>query len=604
MKTNHEVSYHIEKIDLKTHYLTIAVRFNAPESDHCDLRMAAWLPGAYRVSDFAKNIESFAAFNQENRELDWCKTDKQTWRIFSQPGDRITVRYQAYSFRLEDDSSYVCEDFSIINPGYSLPAVMPYYDRVCLLKINMPDQWKRISTGMERPDESKAVFRAENYEALVDFPMLLGNHLHREFYVQGILHEVAIEGSGNIDVDQFVADLEKITAVEIEMMRHVPYDRYVFQLLITNKDAGLEHRNSTLIFVKRFDFKPRKKYLEAITIFSHELFHAWNVKALKPRPYVHMQYSREVYTDLLWFSEGFTNYYQDIFLLRAEICTLEEFTRKMARTVKRYLSIPGRLYQSASESSWDAWIKYYQHDPNTNNSAVSYYLKGSLIALLLDIKLLSETNGKHNLDDLMRKLYQEKYVLHGDIGFTYADFKEAANALAGKDLSEFFLQTIEKAGELPFDEYFSRVGLKLTTEEKSDGNHDEEDSGAYIGCRLNERNGRLEVYSVERDGPGQLSGLSAGDEIIAMDGFRLGGKTDLEERLATKSPGTRTVLLISRNGEIKETEVLLGQKPPAEYKLIPDEEADDQKKELFRQWLNHSWDELKSKLKISVELTA
>ncbi len=588
--TDSNVNYTINLNEPKTHYIKVDIEIPSAPAEAIDLKLPTWLPGAYKLGEFSANIEQFKATNGEVEPVKWRKIDKLTWQVSAKPGQKVRISYNVYAFQLADDASYLCDDFAIVNPGTVCLAVIPFMESPCTLKVMLPEQWKRISTGMPQKNDSMSTFLAKDYHQLMDCPMLIGNHLHHTFEVNGIPHEVAIEGKGNIDVDEFLKDLERITESEIEMMQHVPYDRYVYLLLITDRDAGLEHCNSTLIFERRDSFKPRKKYTTMISIFSHELYHAWNVKALRPRELVNPDYFTETYTDLLWVSEGFTNYYHFLFLLRPGVMNLKEYIESVAFQVTRYRRFPGYEYQSTAEASFDAWIKYYRMNENSPNSTISYYLKGSIIAFFLDLEIMEATNGEKRLDDMMRDLYQEHYVKKFD-GFTYSDVVKTAEKYVGRNCEDFFRKYVYGTTDMPFEEYFLKVGLDL----KTPAPDDEDMKKGNLGLRLRMKEHRPYVWIVRRNSAAQKAGIQPNDEIVALDGLRVFSSDDVVKQLGFKNPDDTVEVTLARNEELKTVTAKLAAPTPVKYTASPVKEPTQKQKELFRLWTGHELDELKDK---------
>ena len=585
-----KVHYTINLEKPKTHYISVNISIPYAPAEALELKLPTWLPGAYKLNEFSANIEQFRVTNGTDEPVKWRKTDKLTWQVIAKKDQPVNISYKVYAFQLADDASYLCDDYAIVNPGTVCLAVIPLMETPCTLEAILPGKWQRISTGLRTTDSGHRIFEADDYHQLMDCPMLIGNHFHQCFEIDGIPHEVAIEGRGNLDVEPFLQDLQKITETEIRMMQHVPYDRYVFLFLITDRDAGLEHCNSTLIFEQRFNFKPRKKYTDMISIFSHELYHAWNVKALRPRELVHPNYFTETYTDLLWVSEGFTNYYHFQFLLRPGIMNLKEYIEAVAFQVTRYRRFPGYEYQSTAEASFDAWIKYYRTNENTPNSTISYYLKGSIIAFFLDLDLLEATHGKHRLDDIMRDLYQEHYVRNFD-GFTYEHVVKAAEKYIGKSMDEFFRKYVYGTTDMPFEEYFRKVGLDL----KAPDPNDEEMKKGNLGIRVDMKEHRPHVSIVRRNSAAEMAGIQAKDEIIAMDGLRVYSSDALVGRLEVMKPGDAVEITLARNEELKTVTAVLGEPVPVKYAAKPLGEPTESQKELFKLWTGHALESLKDK---------
>ncbi len=553
---NTHVRYQIAIPNPRNHYYHVMIEISEIATGSVDLKLPTWLPGAYKLNDFARDVEHFRAFDLDGKPISWEKTDKQTWSIAVPPEKSCRVEYDIYAFTLEDDASYICEEFAILNPGASIMMVEPKSGDPCSLEISLPTQWRNVTTGMTR-DELTGLFLARDYHELMDCPIMMGNHEVRTFIARNIPHELVIEGRANIDLDTFIDDLRRIAEVEIDMMQHVPYQRYVFFMLLTDKDAGLEHRNSTLIFCKHHDFKPRDNYIETISIFAHELFHAWNVKTLRPAELISPDYFHETYTRGLWFSEGFTNYYHFVFLHRAGVITHEEYTETLAKLIHKYRLIPGRNHQSASDASFDTWIKYYRQDENTQNAEISYYLKGSHIAFLLDLIIQSATRARYSLDDLMRSLYRSCY-LENEIGFTNDTVQVAASELCGQDLRAFFDNCLNAIGDLPFEEYLKLAGIDLQEKPQPADQKPHDVIPGSPGARVREHNYRVITAYVNRDGAAQNAGLQAFDEILAVDGFRV-HNVSVFNTLMKQYPESSTVrFLIARHDQIRELTVVLG----------------------------------------------
>lgn len=576
-KPNIQYTLHLDQT--KTHYIAVDIHIAEAPSGQFDLKLPTWLPGAYKLNEFSANIEQFKATNGHDNPVNWRKTDKLTWQVDASAGQPVNIHYKVYAFQLADDASYLSDDFAIVNPGTVCLAVIPLMESPCGIHVKLPEHWSHIATGMPAADDTNRIFSARDYHHLMDCPMLIGNHFLHTFEVNGIPHEVAIQGKGNLDFDQFLEDLEKITACEIEMMQHVPYDRYVFLFLITDRDAGLEHCNSTLIFERHFNFKPRKNYAEMISIFSHELYHAWNVKALRPKELVTPDYFTETYTDLLWVSEGFTNYYHYQFLLRPGVMTLKEYVDAVTFQVTRYRRFPGFEYQSIAEASFDAWIKYYRHNENTPNSTISYYLKGSLIALFLDIEIMEATQGKHRLDDVMRDLYQAHYVRNYD-GFTYEDVVRTAEKYVGRNLDDFFRKYVYGTTDMPFETYFERLGLEL----KAQLPDDDKLKKGNLGLRVRMREHRPHVSIVRRNSPAQNAGIQPNDEIVALNGLRVFTADQFTGRLEHMKPGDTVEITLARQQELKTVLAVLGEPVPVKYSAKPVADPDDDQKQMFQWW--------------------
>src|SRR6185369_9087170 len=321
-----------------------------------------------------------------------------------------------------------------------------------------PDVWK-VATGLPLAPGPKNTFRAENFDILYDSPFEASDFKTLVFNVKGVPHRIVIDGEGNYDAEKMRRDVQKIVETEVEIMGgEIPYKDYTFILhLRSNAGGGLEHLNSTSLGYPRFGFKvgredratssgpnttqqPERDYRGFLSLVAHEFFHLWNVKRIRPDALGPFDYTGENYTKVVWIAEGITDYYADIALRRANLISDREFLAATARAFQTLQNTPGRLVQSVEESSFDSWIKYYRQDENSINSQVSYYEKGAILGLLLDLEIRKRSNGTKSLDDVMRYLLTEFYKK--DRNYGSADFQKACELMAGSSLDEFFAKYV------------------------------------------------------------------------------------------------------------------------------------------------------------------
>jgi Predicted protease with the C-terminal PDZ domain len=446
-------------------------------------------------------------------------------------------------------------------------------------------------------NHGQATFRAHDYDELVDSPFECGTHRLLTFEVDGIPHEIALWGRGNEDERQILADTRAIVETTRAMFGRLPYRRYVFIVhLVDGGYGGLEHRNSVSNIVDRWGFRPARSYEKFLALTAHEFFHVWNVKRIRPAPLGPFDYTRENYTRQLWVMEGITSYYDHLILLRAGLISRERYLETLADDIKLLQSQPGRTLQTLEQSSFDAWIKFYRPDENGPNSSVSYYLKGSLVALLLDLEIRRRTGGARSLDDVLRYLYehyggdQVHDLYSGEFarrpGFNDNDgFCRAVEAVAGEEggaYRAFLARAVASTDELEYDRAFDAVGLRLVRGHSLEKENDH--LPAWHGLRLKTEHGRLKVSVTLAGGPGEAAGIYAGDELIALDGVRI-DEERLKARLAERKPGDTVVFSLFRRDDLLHIPLQLAEAPPDTLTITPVESPTEEQKRLLDGWL-------------------
>jgi predicted metalloprotease with PDZ domain len=429
------------------------------------------------------------------------------------------------------------------------------------------------------------VFLADNYDHLIDSPFEIGEHRVLSFEVDGKQHRIVVWGHGSEDEARLVSDTQKIVQAARDFWGELPYDQYTFFLLLGGKSAGggLEHRNSTSLLLPRFIFKPDRSYERFLTLTSHEFFHVWNVKRLRAAGLGPFDYTEEAYTTLLWAMEGITEYYTDLLLVRAGLLTKERYLERLADNIVTLQGTPGRQLQSLECASFDAWIKLYRPDENSVNTSVSYYLKGAIVAALLDLEIRQRTAGKYSLDDVMRHLYQA-YPVDGPGVADRDGYVKAIKQVTDQDLSDFFERYIAGTDELPYDELLGGAGLKLRWdwEDKTNGA-----AKPTFGVRLKQANGQLLVASVLSDGPAYAAGLHADDEIVAIDGYRVNDEGSLRERLHDRRMDDTVTLTVFRREELRTIDVALAPAPHDTLVIEPVAEPTTAQQRICAEWLGH-----------------
>lgn len=531
--------YQIEFDDYRQHLIHVTLRFVADPTQV--LSLPTWIPGSYLIREFSKHIESVRAYDEEGRLLEIQKFEKNKWRLFNTDHELITVEYDVYAYDLSVRGAYVDQTRLYVNPACACLGLEGQEDKAVEVELFLPDELKhfQLATGMASKSLVKGRFtlKAKNYAELIDAPFELAEQTRFGFEANGIPHEFVVSGKHAMNAARMQQDIEKICATEISMFGSAPFANYTFMTMATaNSYGGLEHPNSTSLIIPREDLpkanepeEPSEDYQRFLGLCSHEYFHSWLVKFIRPENFVNYDLNKEGYTSLLWIFEGFTSYYDDLILIRSGVISQASYIKLLKTQIDRYLQNPGRFVQSVSESSFDAWVKFYRQDENSNNAGTSYYNKGCLVALCLDLGLRLRGSS---LDALMRKLYENAQK---GIQVHERTIVELCNELTGDNWIEQINHLINTTDELPLDQLFPEFGLSYSLKN---------DKSLPLGLKLVNKPEGVLVQSARRDGAAAQAGLSAHDVIIVIDGLKATVK--LIEKYA-KQEGIYSILAFRRD---------------------------------------------------------
>lgn len=561
-----------------THLLEVEVRVKHGQAGPAQetLVMPVWTPGSYLIREFERHVQDFAATDvATGRPLSWTKLDKDSWRVMTAGAKDWRATYRVYANELSVRTSEVNDRHAFWNNAALLMYLDGSLQAGSRLVINPPAGWQ-IATGLPVVSGQANTFSAENFDILYDSPVEVGTFKTLSFEVKGVPHRIVIDGEGNYDPERVRRDVQKIVETEVLMMGgEIPYHDYTFILhLHPAGGGGLEHLNSTSLIVTRFSFQPDTNYLNFLSLVAHEFFHLWNVKRIRPDALGPFNYTAENYTKLLWVAEGITAYYENIFLRRAGFVSDKDYLSMLAGTISDVQTKPGRLLLSAEEASFDAWVKYYRADENAVNSQISYYDKGALLGMLLDLQIRKMSGGARSLDDVMRYLYTEFYKKNRN--YTPADFQRACETMAGGSLEDFFARAVRGREELPYDVTMAGVGLRLEPASGAER--------ASLGADLAQDNDRLIVRRVYSGTAAYEQGLNANDQIVALDGFRV-NRDSFMQRLSEKRPGDHIRLAVFRADELRNFEIMLGGIRNASYRPIPVAQPTEEQSRLYQGWL-------------------
>ncbi|MDE3179678.1 MAG: M61 family metallopeptidase [Acidobacteriota bacterium] len=580
-----------------THLIGVEIQVGNVSEHSLSFVMPAWAPGRYAIYNFAKGVQQFEAFGSEEKPLPWANTDKQTWRVDSSlAGGRVTIRYRVYANTLTGSFAQFDSSHANINGAGVYMYVAGHKPDAIRLSVETPPSWgsaARIYSGFSLSTSQKT-FHAPNYDLLIDTPMEVSTQdTSREFKEDGKVFRVVAHSLGQGDeaparwTKDLTRGLKKIVHSEMEMMPAPDFDNYTFLVHVSpfiNEGDGMEHLNSTEIIVK--GVADENTLEEAELDAAHEFFHLWNVKRLRPAALGPFDYTKEDYTRSLWFAEGLTQYYSYVNLRRAGIWTRQDFLDHLAGEIRTLQEEPGREMMSAESSSFHAW--FYDRAPqmqqtNFVNSTISYYNKGALLGMLLDLEIRERTGGKKSLDDLMRYMYNKfynapaaTYYLRGR-GYTEADILDALDKVSGTDCSAFFNRYIRGTDELPYDKVLAGVGMRLSTAL-------DPGAGPSLGILGEQVANGLRIMAVRPGQAADLAGLSRGDVLVSVDQLSLvtGSLTD---RLKLYPPGAVVPFAVDRLGKRLTIQVKLGPPVPRDYTLEEVSGATREQSQIRNGWL-------------------
>ena len=531
--------YQIEFDDYRQHLIHVTLRFLADPTQV--LSLPTWIPGSYLIREFSKHLESVKAYDEDGRLLQISKFEKNKWRLFNTDHELITVEYDVYAYDLSVRGAYVDQSRLYVNPACVCLGLDGQEDKAIEVEIFLPPELKHFQLATGLPHKSfvsgRYTLKAKDYAELIDAPFELAEQSRFSFQAAGIAHEFVISGKHAMNAARMQQDLEKICGTEIAMFGSAPFKNYTFMTMATgNSYGGLEHPNSTSLITPRDDLpkadeplEPSKEYQRFLGLCSHEYFHSWLVKFIRPENFANYNLNKEGYTSLLWIFEGFTSYYDDLILLRSGVINQESYVTLLKAQIERYLQNPGRSVQTVAESSFDAWVKFYRPDENTSNAGTSYYNKGCLVALCLDLGLRLRGSS---LDALMRKLYENAQQA---IQVSERTIFDLCRELTNQDWAEQINHLINTTDELPLDQLLPEFGFSFELKNEQ---------ALPFGLKVVDKPEGVLIQTARRDGAAAKVGLSANDVILAIDGLKASEK--LLAKYA-KQAGTYSVYAFRRD---------------------------------------------------------
>ena len=554
-----------------THYFQVEMNVSDISSPNLVVKMPAWAPGSYLIREFSKNVNMVYAKDEKGVSREVKKLTKNSWQINTKDAKSIAITYDVYAFELSVRTSFLDDSHGYLNGTSVFMYVEGNQNLKGKLTIVPHPTFKKISTALK--NEGNNVYSFSSYDELVDCPIEIGNQEIFHFDAGGVKHTVAMYGEGNYDIPTLQKDMASIIEAETKAMGENPNKEYVFIIHnVTDPSGGLEHKNSTTLEVNRWTYEG-SDYLGFLSLVAHEYFHLWNVKRIRPKALGPFNYDEENYTDLLWVMEGFTSYYDELFLRRAGFYTQDEYLSKIMGTINYVENQTGNKVQCVAHSSFDAWIKAYRPTENSSNTTISYYSKGQILAAILDLHIINKFDATKCLDDFMQKLYKDFY-LKKDVGFTEAEFQTTLEEFLGEDMDDFFTRFVYGTETPDYKKYFEAVGLFFY--------NSDDQVKPFLGARTTSSGGNVIITGITAGSPAEEYGLSVNDEIVAINGYRM-DQTAFDLFIKTLESGDIFEILVSRDSVLKTYQIKMGGKNTKKYMVKPDFNDTSQKK--FDYWL-------------------
>jgi predicted metalloprotease with PDZ domain len=567
-----KIHYQLNIANPNLHLLDVELKLSEIDAEFLELFMPVWTPGSYMVREFSKNINFIKAFDANSQPISCNKLAKNKWTIETKNNPQIVIQYQIYAFELSVRTSYIDQSMFFLNGASVFLGIKNHTHLKHHFTLNTSSHYSNIVTYLS---STETIYTADCYDILIDNPILGGEIVDYEFVSYNTSHKVYFLGEGNYNTQKVIADLQKITTYETTMMGENPCENYHFYIVNTDKIyGGLEHTHNSLNMIPRWNYS-KDNYLQSISLLAHEYFHLWNIKRIRPITLGPFNYDTENYTNLLWFVEGFTSYFDDYFVYKAGVSSLEEYLDIVAKNLNTVVNTAGDNIQSLADASFDAWIKYYRQNENSPNTQVSYYTKGGIVATALNLKIIIESNAQYSLDDVMKYFYL-KYKQNPEIGFTDEQAIDWIKEVTNIDVSNFIYNHIYDTQLIDYASYFIEAGITLK-------NNSEKNK--TLGIQTLFQNGKLIVSATDKNYAAHHEGIYVGDEIIAINKYRVGD--NIFGLLQEFEVGQKLMLTIARQGELKEINITCNEDLKFKYTLERIENPTEQQIKVFDKWLSN-----------------
>ncbi len=560
------INYSVSFDKVKSHYVTVDLNLETKGEQFIDFKVPVWTPGSYKVREFSNAFE--------NVKANGCKIErvnKNTWRIHNKGVKNVAISYDVYCFTVSVRQSYADAKYAYLHGVSAFGYIEGYMNDEIVLSIKPNNGWKNVEVALPQIKAQGFVFRCANYDLLADSPIAIGNFDVAKYSSGNVPHKIVMIGEGNYNLDIVTEDFKKISDQQVKLMGDHPSSQYLhFVYNVESGGGGLEHLNSQCSMINRWAYTNDKKYKSFLGLIAHEYFHLWNVKRIRPAELGPFDYDKENYTEMLWIAEGITSYYDDMTLYRLGYYNTEEYLKIIAKQINRFENTPGKNVMNLAESSKLAWVKSYMPKEESYNTEISYYNKGMIAALLLDLEI-RQTDSK-SLDDVMRMLYTDYYKA-GNKGFTHQQFVEVCNKVADRDLNAFFEDVIYSTKALNYYDIFSKYGINVKDKNS-------EACRAWSGVKSKVGGGKVTITSIAANSPAIDAGLSVNDEIIGLNDWRL--KDNVENHDKHFSVNHKVNIVYCRDGKIFSTDLEYQKSPVMDFEL----EIEDAENKRLKAWID------------------
>jgi predicted metalloprotease with PDZ domain len=572
-----KIGFEVSFKEPQAHYAEVEMNISGLTKEFVDVKMPVWAPGSYLVREFSRNIERFKA-TAGGKDLVFEKIRKNTWRIHGVKSKSIQINYGVYGNEVSVRTPFIDASHAFL----SSTAIFMYPDGMLAspstVKIIPFKGWSKVSTGLEPVAGQAFTYYAPNFDILFDSPLEVGNQEVFDFMASGVKHEVAMFNGGNYDVARLKIDMAKVVEQETAIYGENPNKHYTFIVHnFAQGGGGLEHLNSTVLGAAHNQYTSPEGYNGFLQLVAHEYHHLWNVKRLRPVALGPFDYDNENYTSNLWIAEGFTAYYENKVMLRAGFTTEDKFISDLANAVAGVENTPGTRIQSAAQASYDAWIKYYRPNENSSNTSVSYYNKGEVIGLMMDLEISNATKGAKSLDDVMKAMYLQCKSLKR--GYTDAEFKSKVEQISGISFNEFWAKYINGTDPVPYQKNLAYAGIQVN-------NDNEGKNIPYLGV-ASRNQGRIVIAAVSRNSAAWLGGLNVGDVVVSIDGAPAEAMIESMPAITGKKPGDVIKVNIIRDEAPMELSITLKANPNLRLIASKNDQATTAQLSVRKKWMGN-----------------
>jgi predicted metalloprotease with PDZ domain len=574
-KSQVKIGFEVSFTEPQAHYAEVEMNISGINKDYVDVKMPVWAPGSYLVREFSKNVEGFKA-SAAGKPVKFEKVRKNIWRIYGAKANQLKINYRVYAFEVSVRTSFVDASHAFLSSTGIFMYPDGHLKSPSTVKVVPYQGWSKVSTGLEPVAGQQFTYTAKDFDILFDSPIEVGNQDVFEFMASGVKHEVAMYGGGNYDKERLKVDMAKIVEQGTAIYGENPNKHYTF--IVHNYErggGGLEHLNSTVLGASRNQYNNERGYAGFLDLVAHEYYHLWNVKRLRPVALGPFDYDNEVYTTNLWIAEGFTAYYENKLTLRAGFNDQNAFVNKLAGAVAAVENTPGAKVQSAAMASYDAWIKQYRPDENSSNNSISYYSKGEVIGLLMDLAIANATKGSKSLDDVMKAMYLQGKTQGR--GYTDAEFKAMVEKVSGISFTSFWDKYVTGTEPVDYKTYFAYAGV--TVKDDNEGK-----STPYLGVASRKTEGRMFITAVSRNSAAWTAGLNVNDELLSINGVPVEASIERMPELTSKKVGDVVNIKVGRDGKVIDFAVTLKASPSIRLVAKIDENATPAQKAVLKRW--------------------